>query len=149
MLLSENEKKKIVLMIDEAQHALTTEKGSDALFALKAARDELNSSKFYGLRIVATGSNRDKLALLKNSKDQAFFGAPLANLEKLNKNYSDWFADHVHFPETLDKDFVWGCFEQTSFRPEFLASAADSVRLDLLEGGYFKQRYTRKICFLR
>ena len=34
----------IVMVIDEAQHAMTTSKGSDALYALKAARDLLNAS---------------------------------------------------------------------------------------------------------
>ena len=50
----------IVLNIDEAQHAITSTVGTDAWFALKAARDELNSSAHHCLRIVATGSNRDK-----------------------------------------------------------------------------------------
>ena len=63
-----------MLIVDEAQHAITSDAGADALFALKAARDELNSSAHHGLRVVATGSNRDKLAMLRNSKDQAFFG---------------------------------------------------------------------------
>lgn len=35
----------IVLIIDEAQHAITTEAGVATMFALKAARDELNSSR--------------------------------------------------------------------------------------------------------
>ena len=72
--LSDETRKTIVLVIDEAQHAITTDDGNDALFALKAARDELNSSHHHGLRVVATGSNQDKLAMLRNSKDQAFLG---------------------------------------------------------------------------
>ena len=74
-----------MLIIDEAQHAITTDKGYDALYALKAARDELNSSRHHGLRIVATGSNRDKLAMLRNSKDQAFFGAPLQPFPQIGR----------------------------------------------------------------
>ena len=75
--LSDDVQTPIVLVIDEAQHAITTEGGTNALFALKAARDELNSTRHKGLRVVATGSNQDKLAMLRNSKEQAFFGAPL------------------------------------------------------------------------
>ncbi len=74
--LSDETGQLIVLIIDEPQHAIASAAGADALFALKAARDELNSSAHQGLRIVATGSNQDKLAMLRNSKDQAFFGAP-------------------------------------------------------------------------
>src|SRR6266571_8968773 len=40
--LSDETKQVIVLIIDEAQHAITTDAGIAALFALKAARDELN-----------------------------------------------------------------------------------------------------------
>lgn len=84
-----------VLIVDEAQHAITSELGANALFALKAARDELNSSAHHGLRIVATGSNRDKLAMLRNSKEQAFFGAPLVNFSPLGKDYIEWFVAHL------------------------------------------------------
>lgn len=68
--LSDEAKQPIALVIDEAQHAIVSEKGNDALFALKAARDELNSSRHHGLRIVATGSNRDKLAMLRSGRDR-------------------------------------------------------------------------------
>ena len=54
--LSDATVKTIIIVIDEAQHAITTENGFDALFARKAARDELNSSRHHGLRVVATGS---------------------------------------------------------------------------------------------
>ena len=93
--LSDDAGKMIVLVIDEAQHAITSESGSDALFALKAARDELNSSRHKGLRVVATGSNQDKLAMLRNSRDQAFFGAPLVPFQPLGMDYVEWFCKHV------------------------------------------------------
>ncbi len=37
--------KTVVLVIDEAQHALTTEAGVNAMFGLKAARDQLNQGR--------------------------------------------------------------------------------------------------------
>lgn len=43
--LSDEVKKPIVLIIDEAQQAAISQSGQDALFALKAARDELNSTE--------------------------------------------------------------------------------------------------------
>ena len=126
--LSDEVKTPIALLIDEAQHAITTDSGYAALFALKAARDELNSSAHFGLRIVATGSNRDKLAMLRNSKDQAFFGAPLVTFPSLEKDYVTWFCDGVGLPAKLDVDTVYRLFEQAAFRPELLAAAADEVR---------------------
>ncbi len=128
--LSDELRKPIVLIIDEAQHAIVSEKGYDALFALKAARDELNSTPHYGLRVVATGSNRDKLAMLRNSKDQAFFGAPLVEFPALNRDYTDWFCDRISLNALLNRDIVWNRFIQASFRPEILNAAADQLRFD-------------------
>jgi hypothetical protein len=128
--LSDELKKPIVLIIDEAQHAIVSEKGYDALFALKAARDELNSTSHYGLRVVATGSNRDKLAMLRNSKDQAFFGAPLVEFPSLGRDYVNWFCDRIDLVAPLDPDLVFALFTRASFRPEILNAAADQLRFD-------------------
>jgi len=128
--LSDEVKLPIVIVIDEAQHALTSQAGMDTLFALKAARDELNSSAHSGLRLVCTGSNRDKLAMLRNSKDQAFYGAPLVSFPHLDKDYIEWFCKHVGLPAALDPEKVWPLFEKTGWRPELLGAAADSLRFD-------------------
>ena len=128
--LSDETGKTIVLVIDEAQHAITTDDGNDALFALKAARDELNSSHHHGLRVVATGSNQDKLAMLRNSKDQAFFGAPLVKFPSLGKDYVQWFCEQLKLPAALSIDVVYALFVRASFRPEMLGAAADALRFD-------------------
>lgn len=128
--LSDETGKIIVLVIDEAQHAMTTATGLSALLALKAARDELNSSQHHGLRVVCTGSNRDKLAMLRNSKDQAFFGAPLVNFPMLGRDYVAWFCREVDLPFPLDPAQVWPLFVQAGYRPELLGSAADHFRFD-------------------
>lgn len=128
--LSDDIGKTIVLIIDEAQHATASETGNDALFALKAARDELNSSRHKGLRVVATGSNQDKLAMLRNSKDQAFFGAPLVPFEPLGPDYVAWFCEHADLPANLDPSRVFELFRRASFRPEMLGAAADALGFD-------------------
>lgn len=128
--LSDESQKLIVLMIDEAQHAITTEAGVAALFALKAARDELNSSRHHGLRVVCTGSNRDKLAMLRNSKDQAFFGASMVPFPTLDRNYIDWLCEHIDLPTPLDPAEVFELFKESGYRPEMLGAAADAIRFD-------------------
>lgn len=128
--LSDESQKLIVLMIDEAQHAITTEPGVAALFALKAARDELNSSRHHGLRIVCTGSNRDKLAMLRNSKDQAFFGASMVPFPTLDQNYIDWLCANIDLPSPLDPAEVFQLFKESGYRPELLGAAADAIRFD-------------------
>jgi len=128
--LSEETGKMIVVVIDEAQDAITTESGTVALFALKAARDELNSTRHHGLRVVATGSSQDKLAMLRSSKDQAFFGAPLVKFPALGADYVQWFCEHVALCAPLDPAAVMPLFAKASFRPEILGAAADVLRFD-------------------
>lgn len=128
--LSDESQKIIVLMIDEAQHAITTSEGVAALFALKAARDELNSSKHHGLRIVCTGSNRDKLAMLRNSKDQAFFGASMVQFPTLDQDFIDWLCANLDLPCALDPIEVFQLFKESGYRPELLGAAADEIRFD-------------------
>jgi hypothetical protein len=139
--LSDETEAMTVLIVDEAQHAITSEAGANALFALKAARDELNSSAHHGLRVVATGSNRDKLAMLRNSKDQAFFGAPLVNFPPLGPEYIDWFIGHLPFRQELDAAQVYQWFSEAAFRPEILGGAVDALLYDLaVRPGQFAQR---------
>lgn len=128
--LSDEVRKPIVLIIDEAQHAITSQGGMDALFALKAARDELNSSSHHGLRVIATGSNRDKLAMLRSSRDQAFFGAPLVAFPPLDREFVAWFCAHAGLPAALDVDQTYALFVQAQHRPEMLGAAADQLRYD-------------------
>lgn len=128
--LSDESKRIIVLIIDEAQHAITTDEGIAALFALKAARDELNSSKHYGLRIVCTGSNRDKLAMLRNSKEQAFFGASMVQFPTLDQDFIDWLCAHLDLAHPLDPVEVFKLFQKSGYRPELLGAAADEIRFD-------------------
>lgn len=140
--LSDETKAPIVLMIDEAQQASTTPHGNDALFSLKAARDELNN-QHYGLRVVCTGSNRDKLSLLRVSKDQAFFGAPLVDFPPLDKQFIVWFCAQTHdLPAPLDPELVWPLFQLAGNRPEILGAAVDQLRFDfVLQAGDVSERF--------
>jgi hypothetical protein len=126
--LSDQIKRTIVLVIDEAQQAVTTQSGNDALFALKAARDEVNSSDHYGLRIVATGSNQAKLALLRASKDQAFFKAAMQSFPPLDRTFIEWFVQNTGLPVHLDIDKTFELFAKTGYRPEVLLEALGNLQ---------------------
>jgi hypothetical protein len=126
--LSDEIQTTIVLIIDEAQHALTTANGSNTLFALKAARDELNSTAHFGLRVVATGSNRDKLTMLRSGREQAFYGAPLIDFPALGMDFIEWFCKQVQLPVQLDPAPTYDLFVRAGHRPEVLSAAADALR---------------------
>jgi hypothetical protein len=121
----------IVMVIDEAQHAMTTSKGSDALYALKAARDLLNASDHHGFRLVATGSSRDKLSILVHGKDQAFYNANLFDLPHLGSDYLQWELDEFPLDFKPSLAALELAFSQTGFKPEILRHALNQIMLDL------------------
>lgn len=126
--LSVASQKKLILVIDEAQHALTTDEGINALFSLKAARDSLNTDPGrYGMQLVATGSNRDKLATLVNGREQAFYGADMVQFPTLGKDYVQWLVSRAKL--NLDIDLATKVFQSLGSRPEPFRKALSQTRL--------------------
>jgi len=132
--------KTVVLVIDEAQHALTTEAGVNAMFGLKAARDQLNQGReddVGGLRLVLTGSNRDKLAHLVLSRNQPFYGSSVTPFPLLNKEFTKAYTAHLnaHLAQTnqFSADDIDQAFELVGRRPEMLRSIIGEVALELGE----------------
>jgi len=123
--LQQQSGKCLALLVDEAQHALSTKDGTNAMFAIKAARDRLNQgTRVRGLHLVLTGSNRDKLAHLVLRKNEPFFGAGITRFPLLDRGfveaYAQWlkpqFADGREFSvDTLER-----AFELVGRRPEML-----------------------------
>lgn len=68
--------------------------------------------------------------MLRNSKDQAFFGAPMVKFPTLGKDYIEWFCSNAGLPFPLDPEEVWQLFGEAGYRPELLGSAADKFRFD-------------------
>ena len=126
--LSKATQKKLVLVIDEAQHALTTDEGMNALFSLKAARDSLNTDPgHYGMQLVATGSNRDKLATLVNGREQAFYGADMVQFPTLGKDYVEWLVGRAKLD--VDIGSATQVFQSLGCRPEPFRKALSQTRL--------------------
>lgn len=111
-------KKAIIMVIDEAQHAQTSEEGRQTLFALKAARDAMKSADGPGFRLVATGSNSSKLATLVSAKDQAFYMAPMEDLELLGTDYLAWVLQTSTYHAQPSLQALEKGFDMCSHRPE-------------------------------
>ena len=128
-MLSAASKKPISLIIDEAQHTQATEEGRQALYALKAARDAMNSSTGRGFRLLATGSSSDKLTSLVEDKDQAFYQAPLMPLPTLDIGYVKWFRDRQGFEPKPSLDAMFRAFVGCNHRPEPLRAVFRELNL--------------------
>jgi hypothetical protein len=126
----------VILFVDEAQHALNSELGMNTMFALKAARDALTLGvKQPGLRLVFTGSSRDKLAQLVLSRNQPFFGNTVTPFPLLSSDFVEAFTQHVNAKLAPGNTFqvadVAQAFERMGHRPELLWEVIKRVALEL------------------
>lgn len=127
--------KPVVLIVDEAQHALNSKEGMDAMFGLKAARDRLNQSAAgQRLFLVFTGSNQDKLTQLVLKRNQPFFGCRITKFPKLGKEFSDAYTQDINLKlastNQFNKDDVFEAFKLVGHRPELLRGIIAELALD-------------------
>jgi len=84
--------------------------------------------------------------MLRNSKEQAFSGAPLVKFPALGKDYIQWFCEQIKLPADLNAEVVYALFARASFRPEMLGAAADALRFDFeLQPEDVLERFSRAV----
>jgi hypothetical protein len=120
--------KKIALLIDEAQHALTSEAGEAAMIALKSARDQMNAAGNEPiLLLVMSGSHQDKLMRLTNSPAAPFWGSRVELLERLGESYVDWCVERLQAEQpvlkSLNREKLYRAFDEFGNRPQFFLNA--------------------------
>lgn len=117
----------VALIVDEAQHALTSDAGEAAMAALKSARDQLNRPGEVNLMLVMSGSDRGKLLRLVNTNGAPFYGSQISRMPPLGRD----FIDHVsrlivaQRPELapVDTAMLAQAFERFGHRPQFFMEA--------------------------
>ena len=135
----------VALIVDEAQHALTSEAGEATMSALKSARDQLSRPGEVNLMLVMSGSDRDKLLRLVNTNGAPFYGSQISRMPPLGQD----FIDHVsrlitaQRPELAPVDGVMllRAFESFGHRPQFFMEALGQALSPLsgLQGMRFEQ----------
>lgn len=134
--LMEASGKSVALIVDEAQHALSSPAGETTMFALKAARDQLSSGDTgQRLALVFTGSHRDKLAALVLNRQAPFYGAAITDFPLLGKGYATelttWTNERLSVGHHFDPAEVDRAFEIVARRPELLQAAMRDVVMPL------------------
>lgn len=87
----------LVLIIDEVQHAISSDDGNQLLLALKAARDAINprpNTPGYFL-FIGTGSHRAQVSELTAKRNQAFSGATSAAYPLLQGDYVEFLLNRL------------------------------------------------------
>lgn len=131
--------KLILLIVDEAQHALNTDRGVNTMFALKAARDALNlGASTPGIRMAFTGSSRDKLAQLVLGREQPFFGAAIMDFPLLGDDFVAAYTaernEKLATHNALKVEDMKRAFAMVGHRPEMLRDLVNKVAAELGEG---------------
>ncbi|MBM3105786.1 ATP-binding protein [Pseudomonas sp. V1] len=88
----------VVLIVDEVQHAITTEDGQQLMLALKSARDAINprpGTPGYFL-FIGTGSHRAMVNELATRRNQAFVGATNLPYPVLGSDYVEYWLKRLH-----------------------------------------------------
>ena len=123
--------KPVALVIDEAQHALTSEAGENAMSALKSARDQMNRPGEVALMLVMSGSDRDKLLRLVNTNGAPFYGSQIQRMPALG---ADFIAHIVALIEAQRPDLqpadaaaLQAAFKGFGNRPQFFMEALGQV----------------------
>ena len=129
--LQEHAGKPVALIIDEAQHALTSEAGEAAMTALKSARDQLNQPGVVNLMLVMSGSDRDKLLRLVNTAGAPFYGSQIQRMPHLGPDFIAHVASLIEAqrPELkpVDQALLQQAFEVFGHRPQFFMAALGQV----------------------
>ncbi|MBU0916170.1 MAG: ATP-binding protein [Gammaproteobacteria bacterium] len=130
-LLHETAGQPVALIIDEAQHALTSEAGEAAMTALKSARDQLNQPGLVKLMLVMSGSDRDKLLRLVNTAGAPFYGSQIQRMPPLGPDFIAHVAALIEAQRPslapVDQGLLQQAFEVFGFRPQFFMAALGQV----------------------
>ena len=143
--LHEAAKAPVALIVDEAQHALTSEAGEATMSALKSARDQLNRPGEVNLMLVMSGSDRDKLLRLVNTNGAPFYGSQISRMPPLGQDFIAHVARLItaQRPELapVDAATLMQAFESFGHRPQFFMEALGQALSPLsgLQGLRFEQ----------
>jgi hypothetical protein len=113
----------VVLVVDEAQQAMVSETGMNAMFALKAARDAMNlRAEGPRLYLVMTGSHRGKLAELVVGAKSPFYGGSVQDFPVLGVDFVRTLIEQVNATRKASGRFSvddgMTAFEILMHRPE-------------------------------
>jgi hypothetical protein len=123
----------VVLIVDEVQHAMSTEEGNQMLIALKSARDAINPRPGTAghFLFVGTGSHRAMVNELTTRRSQAFAGASSVDYPVLDASFVQYLLDRLSaegpgpWPSTK---VAVEAFRGLGHRPEELVRALRQLR---------------------
>jgi hypothetical protein len=129
----------VVLIVDEVQHAITSDEGNQMLLALKAARDAINPRPDTPghFLFVGTGSHRALVGELTARRNQAFAGATSVAYPVLDREYIDNLLARLSaegFTSLPSPAVAMQAFQALGNRPEEMIRALRQLHFHLPTG---------------
>lgn len=133
MEIVDQAKTDVVLVVDEVQHAITSEDGNNLLLALKAARDAINPRPDTPGHFIflGTGSHRALVGELTARRNQAFTGATSVAYPVLDRDYVEHLLERLAeegMAGLPSPDAAVAAFQTLGNRPEELIKALRQLR---------------------
>jgi hypothetical protein len=133
-------KTNVVLIVDEVQHAITSEEGNQLLLALKAARDAINQRPDTPghFIFIGTGSHRALVSELTARRNQAFAGATSVPYPVLDLDYVEHLLSRLRAEGITTLPSIKGAvsaFRTLGHRPEELLKALRHLQRHMPLGG--------------
>lgn len=118
----------VVLIVDEVQHAITTDDGQQLLLGLKAARDAINPRPGTPghFLFIGTGSHRALVSELSARRNQAFTGATSVPYPVLDRSYVEYLLKKLEaegYSNLPSPDVATQAFNTLGCRPEEMIRA--------------------------
>jgi hypothetical protein len=109
---------------------LTSEEDESLMTALKSARDQVKEDGRSGLLLIMSGSHRDKLMRLLNTKAAPFWGSSVRALPTLGRPYVEEVARELRtdWGTPLDVELLMQVFTLCAECPQFLAETLRAAR---------------------
>lgn len=129
-VLHKSHDKPIALIVDEAQQAPSSSDGENLMFALKSARDQMNSPSHTQLILIMTGSDRDKLVRLVHGNSAPFYGSKVETLPVLGKDFIEFVASRIEqrISLAIDEVKLLEAFNLFNHRPQpFIDAIGDCL----------------------
>lgn len=129
----------VVLIVDEVQHAITSEEGNQMLLALKAARDAINPRPDTPghFLFVGTGSHRALVGELTARRNQAFTGATSVAYPVLDQAYVSHLLERLAAEGVTalpSPEVAIRAFQTLGNRPEEMIKALRQLHFHLPPG---------------
>ncbi|MBU2752296.1 ATP-binding protein [Acidithiobacillus thiooxidans] len=139
-------KSPVALIIDEAQHALTSERGRNTMVALKSARDQINAPGLVQLMLIMSGSDRDKLLHLVHGNSSPFFGSQVGHMPELDQDFIAFIAQEIEAvrPDLIPVhvDTLFRAFQLFGNRPQLIMTAVTDALSPLAD---IAERFESKV----